>query len=55
VIHRYFAIWSGTRVHRAYKRMEGDRAFCGMTLRKGWEWATFRYRAERPKCKRCYS
>jgi hypothetical protein len=52
-VKRYFTIWTGTRFHRAYKRMEGDRAFCGLRLRAGWVW-TQTDGVVRGKCKRCY-
>jgi hypothetical protein len=52
---RYWRIWSGTRMHRAFKRMEGDKAFCGLRLRAGWGWALGEAGPDGPKCKRCYS
>ena len=47
----YVEAKGGTVTHMAHKRMEGDRTWCGLILRKGWRWAEGG--RTRRRCTRC--
>ena len=43
----------GRVAHMASGRVEGDRTYCGRTLRKGWRFTTSRLTEDAPLCIAC--